>query len=60
MSRKCEVCGRTNVPIEIHHVHKLKDLKGKNFWEALMIARRRKTLALCRECHDKLHCGKLD
>lgn len=57
---KCEVCGRTNVPIEIHHVHKLKDLKGKNFWEALMIARRRKTLALCRECHDKLHCGKLD
>ena len=57
---KCEVCGRTNVPIEIHHVHKLKDLKGKTFWETLMIARRRKTLALCRECHDKLHCGKLD
>ena len=57
---KCEVCGRTNVPIEIHHIHKLKDLKGKTFWEALMIARRRKTLALCKECHDKLHCGKLD
>ena len=57
---KCEVCGRTNVPIEIHHIHKLKDLKGKTFWETLMMARRRKTLALCKECHDKLHCGKLD
>ena len=57
---KCEVCGRTNVQIEIHHIHRLKDLKGKTFWETLMIARRRKTLALCRECHKKLHCGKLD
>ena len=22
-----------------------------------MIARNRKTIALCRECHKKLHCG---
>lgn len=57
---KCEICGRTDTPIEIHHVHRLKDLQGKSFWETLMIARQRKTLALCRECHKKLHCGKLD
>lgn len=56
----CEVCGAENAPIEIHHVHRLKDLQGKTFWETLMIARRRKTLALCRECHKKLHYGKLD
>ena len=57
---QCEVCGKTNTPIEIHHVHKLKDLQGKTFWETLMIARKRKTLALCESCHKKLHCGKLD
>lgn len=57
---KCELCGKTDTPIEIHHIHRLKDLQGKTFWETLMIARQRKTLALCRECHKKLHCGKLD
>lgn len=57
---KCELCGAKNVSIEIHHVRKLKELKGKNFWEKLMIARRRKTLALCHECHVNLHNGRLD
>lgn len=59
-ANKCENCGKENTNIEIHHVRKLKDLQGKNFWESLMIARKRKTLALCLECHKKLHCGKLD
>lgn len=57
---KCELCGKENVDIEIHHVRKLKDLKGKDYWERFMIARNRKTLALCTECHDKLHAGKLN
>lgn len=59
-ANKCEICGKENTSIEIHHVRKLKDLKGKNYWEKLMIARKRKTLALCLECHRKLHSGKLD
>ena len=59
-AERCELCGKDNTPIEIHHVHRLKDLQGKSFWEALMIARNRKTLALCRKCHKKLHCGQLD
>lgn len=59
-AEKCEICGKTNIPIEIHHIHRLKDLKGKTFWEILMIARKRKTLALCKECHKKIHSGKLD
>ena len=25
----CELCGKTNVPLEIHHVNKVKNLKGK-------------------------------
>ena len=59
-ARQCELCGRTGVDIEIHHVRKLKDLQGKNYWECFMIARNRKTLALCIDCHKKLHNGKLN
>ena len=59
-SNLCEICGAENVPIEIHDVHKLKDLKGKKYWEKLMIARNRKTIALCHDCHVKLHHGLLD
>ena len=57
---RCELCGAENVPIEIHHVRKLKDLNGKKFWEKFMIARKRKTLALCHKCHVDLHNEKLD
>lgn len=59
-ARQCELCGRTDVDIEMHHVRKLKDLKGKSYWERFMIARNRKTLALCADCHQKLHNGKLN
>ena len=59
-ANKCELCGAENVPIEIHHVRKLKDLQGKKIWEKFMIARRRKTLALCHKCHVDLHNGRLD
>lgn len=59
-ARQCELCGKTDCEIEMHHVRKLKDLKGKTYWERFMIARNRKTLALCKDCHDKLHAGKLD
>jgi len=55
----CEVCGNTDGPFEIHHVKKLKDLKGKEPWERLMIARKRKTMVLCLKCHDELHAGTL-
>jgi hypothetical protein len=58
-ARQCELCGRTDVDIEIHHVRKLKDLRGKTYWERFMVARNRKTLALCRDCHTLLHAGKL-
>lgn len=56
----CEWCGATGIPLEIHHVQKLKDLKGKKRWEQKMIARKRKTLAMCVKCHHDLHNGKLD
>ncbi|PGB69046.1 HNH endonuclease, partial [Bacillus toyonensis] len=37
-----------------------KDLEGKKLWEKKMIARKRKTLALCTRCHQDPHSGKLD
>jgi len=54
-ARKCEICGKENVPFNIHHVHKVKDLKGKEAWERIMIERQRKTLVLCLECHKAIH-----
>ena len=60
LANTCEWCGAFDVPIEMHHVRKLKDLKGKKAWEAFMISRLRKTLALCKGCHNELHAGKLD
>ena len=59
-ANKCEWCGAENMPLEIHHIRKLKDLKGRKQWEIAMIGRKRKTMARCVNCHDKLHAGKLD
>lgn len=59
-AKRCEYCGTTDsMRYEIHHVNKLRNLQGKAMWERLMIARRRKTLVLCEECHHKLHHGRL-
>ena len=56
----CEFCGAETEDIEIHHIRKLKDLSGRAEWERHMIARKRKTMALCHSCHVKLHNGKLN
>ncbi len=58
-AQQCELCG-ANENLEMHHIRKLKDLKGKEPWEILMIARRRKTMAVCQQCHKKIHYGKID
>lgn len=54
---KCELCGAEgeNIKLEIHHISKIKNLQGKKQWEKAMIARRRKTLVVCKECHKKIH-----
>ncbi|MFS0987436.1 reverse transcriptase domain-containing protein [Enterococcus durans] len=60
LANQCEWCGSTEGKMEVHHIKKLKDLKGKSAWERKMIARNRKTMVLCESCHKKLHAGKLD
>jgi group II intron reverse transcriptase/maturase len=65
LAQVCEVCGATRMTeqIEVHHIRALKDLnkyegREKPLWAKVMAARRRKTLVLCRTCHDDLHAGR--
>lgn len=59
-ANQCELCGTNdeNKSYEVHHVNKLKNLKGKAFWETVMLARKRKTLIVCEECHRDIHAGR--
>ena len=56
----CELCGATDRKLHMHHVRKLKGLDNKKPWERHMIARRRKTIALCVSCHKLTDIGKKD
>lgn len=64
LANECELCGvRHN--IEVHHVRKLADLnrKGRSLkpdWEKVMVSRKRKTLVVCRNSHNKIHAGAYD
>jgi|RhiMetdeSRZDD1v2_1073273.scaffolds.fasta_scaffold183259_1 group II intron reverse transcriptase/maturase len=55
----CESCGKEGGYFEVHHVRKLKDLQGREWWEQVMSYRKRKTMILCNECHVLLHTHKL-
>ena len=54
-ANQCELCGATDVPLEVHHINKVKNLNGKEQWEKAMIARKRKTLIVCKNCHIAIH-----
>ncbi|MER5218582.1 hypothetical protein ABT063_51015 [Streptomyces sp. NPDC002838] len=58
----CEICGSTS-RIEVHHIRKLADLTQQGraerpVWVKLMATRRRKTLVVCRPCHEDIHAGR--
>jgi Retron-type reverse transcriptase len=58
-AKQCEICGNTNSETyEIHHVNKVKNLKGKTKWEQVLIAKRRKTIVVCHKCHMVIHHGE--
>ena len=57
----CELCG-SKEKVEVHHIRKLADLekpgrREKPVWVKQMAARRRKTLVVCRKCHEQIHAG---
>jgi group II intron reverse transcriptase/maturase len=58
----CELC-ESHDNIEVHHIRHLKDLRRKGNreqpdWVRNMSARRRKTLIVCRRCHEDIHAGR--
>lgn len=66
MKGECELCGKT-ADLEAHHINKLKNLqkrwqgkRQKPQWVQFMIARRRKTIVVCKTCHQQITHGKHD
>ncbi len=58
----CELCG-SHQDVEVHHIRALKDLhkpgqQERPLWMLKMAARRRKTLVVCRACHNDIHAGR--
>ena len=58
----CELCGATE-NVEVHHVRAMKDLhiypgREKPEWVKRMIALKRKTMPLCRTCHEVVTLGR--
>lgn len=65
LAETCELCGASGT-VEVHHIRKLKDIirqyrrKEKPVWVVTMVAIRRKTLIVCRTCHNAIHNGTYD
>jgi hypothetical protein len=62
LADECELCGSRD-RVEVHHIRALKDLApkgGRNQpeWVVRMASRRRKTLVVCRVCHEDIHAGR--
>jgi group II intron reverse transcriptase/maturase len=58
LAGRCELCGQADV-IEVHHVRNLADLNRPGQpqppWAQVMAKRRRKSLAICGDCHALIH-----
>jgi len=66
LAGRCEIesCGKEG-PLEAHHIRKLADIDTpgrtpKPEWARIMIARRRKQLMVCPECHRGITYGRHD
>ena len=62
LAEKCEMCGETE-NVEVHYIRALKDInkpgrKIKPAWMIQMARMRRKTLIVCRPCHQAIHKGE--
>ena len=62
LADRCEICQSRN-QIEVHHIRKLADLNrhdrpDRPAWIHLMAKRRRKTIVICRSCHEDIHAGR--
>jgi hypothetical protein len=65
LADRCELCGAEGVALQMHHIRKLADIdrpgrRPKGTWEKIMAARKRKSLAVCMDCHSAIHAGRYD
>jgi len=55
---RCEICEHAG-EMQVHHVRKLANLsrpgQPQPQWAQLMTKRRRKSLVVCSDCHDRIH-----
>ena len=61
LAQLCELCGDTE-NLEVHHIHAMRKLhehpgREKPAWMRRMIELRRKTLILCKRCHEDVEHG---
>jgi group II intron reverse transcriptase/maturase len=58
--RECELC-ETGTTVDVHQVAALKELgktgPGQPAWAVFMAKMRRKTLVVCRGCHEHIHAN---
>lgn len=66
LNDKCELCGSTS-NIEVHHINKVSNIrrkwqgrKTKPQWVEYIIARNRKTVVVCHNCHQQITHGRYD
>jgi len=62
LANTCALCG-SQEQVEVHHIRHLKDLQRRGRatppdWVRRMAIRRRKTLIVCRTCHEDIHAGR--
>jgi group II intron reverse transcriptase/maturase len=67
LNDKCELCAAEGpaVRINMHHIRQLRDLDipgqtPKLRWQRIMSAKKRKSLAVCTDCHKAIHAGRYD
>lgn len=61
MADKCEICGKSSseINIEQHHINPVRNIPNTDpLWKKIYKLRQRKILAVCHDCHMKIHHGK--
>jgi group II intron reverse transcriptase/maturase len=66
LAYRCELCG-SQEKMEAHHIRRLADMNKRYRgraepppWTKFMMARRRKTIVVCANCHRRIHSGTYD
>ena len=56
-NRVCSLCGSTE-NVQMHHINSLKNI-NKNYpiWLKMKMSMTRKTIPVCKKCHDRIHSG---